>query len=297
MSVGRITLLGGTGLIGRALSRRLVAAGLDVQVVSRHAEAARDLPAGIRARSADVRDRRAMRAALAGSDAAVYLPGRVQGRRRSDFAEIHRLAAQGCAICAREIGLSRFIFLSALGAAPDASAWADQTKAEGEQSVAEEFPAAVVVRPSLVFGPRDHFRHQMLGLMRRLPLLPVIGPATRVQPVHIDDLVEALQRLLQARQQHDRIVQAAGPRVWRLIDLLAALRDQARIRCRLLALPEWAALMLAGAAAILPNPPLSPDQVRLMRSDKIAEPGIPQLADLGIRARDPMDEKTRLPGS
>lgn len=284
----RITLLGGTGFIGRALSQRLVAAGHRVQVVSRHAESTSGLPAGVDTRSADVRNREAMREVLADSDAAVYLPGRVQGRRRSDFAEIHSLAAQSCAICAREAGLSGFIYLSALGAALDASAWADQTKAEGEQRVAKDFPGAIVVRPSLVFGTEDHFSKQMLDLMRRLPILPVIGPATRIQPVHIDDATEALCRLLESREPADPIVQLAGPRVWRHIDLLAALRDRADIRCRLLALPEWLALGLAMVAGILPEPPLSPDQVRLMRSDKTAEPGMPRLADLGIVPRDPL---------
>ncbi len=288
MSPARITLLGGAGFIGRALSTRLVAAGSRVRLVSRHAETAADLPAGVSARSADVRDRKAVSAALADTDAAVYLPGRVQGRRRSDFEEIHAQAAQTSAACARRAGVARFIYLSALGAGLNASAWADQTKAEGELGVVNAFPGAVIVRPSLVFGRHDHFSNDMLDLMRRLPVLPVIGPRTRVQPLHIDDMVEALRLLLQGRQVHDRILQAAGPRVWRHIDLLVALRDRARIRCRLLALPEWAALMLAAAAGILPEPPLNLDQVRLMRSDKIADPQKSQLSDLGIVPRDPL---------
>ncbi|NDY95845.1 NAD(P)H-binding protein [Wenzhouxiangella limi] len=288
MNPARITLLGGTGFIGRALSRRLLAAGSLVRVVSRHAETAADLPIGVSARSADVRDPRAVSAALVDSDAAVYLPGRVQGRRRSDFEEIHARAARTSAACARRAGVARFIYLSALGASPDASAWADQTKAEGELGVAHAFPGAVVVRPSLVFGAHDHFRSDMLGLMRRLPVLPVIGPGTRVQPLHIDDMVEALRLLLRGQKPRDNILQAAGPRVWRHIDLLAALRDRAEIRCRLLALPEWLALMLAVASRILPKSPLSPDQVRLMRSDKIADPENARLGDLGIVPRDPL---------
>lgn len=288
MSPARITLLGGTGFIGRALSTRLVAAGSCVRVLSRHAETAADLAAGVSACSADVRDRHAVSAALADSDAAVYLPGRVQGRRRTDFEEIHAQAAQTSAACARRAGVTRFIYLSALGAGLKASAWADQTKAEGELGVVKAFPGAVIVRPSLVFGRNDHFSNDMLDLMRRIPLLPVIGPRTRVQPLHIDDMVEALRRLLHGQQVHANILQAAGPRVWRHIDLLAALRDRADVRCRLLALPEWLAFALAVAAGILPQPPLSPDQIRLMRSDKTADPQKAQLSDLGIVPRDPL---------
>lgn len=288
MSVQCVTIFGGTGFIGRALAARLADCGASVLVVARHAESDTHLPAGVRALSADVRDRQAIRSALAGSDAAVYLPGRVQGRRRREFEQIHSLAAQACAGVARECDLSRFIYVSALGAAEDAPAWSDQTKAEGEAGVARAFPGAVAVRPSLVFGPDDHFTTEMLELMRRLPMLPVIGPDTRVQPVHADDMVEALCCLLGDHLLNGPIVQAAGPRVWRIIDLLGALRDEAGIRCRLLALPEWAALALAFAARPSPDPPLCRDQVRLMRTDKIADAGHPGLADLGITPRDPL---------
>jgi len=288
MSIQRVTIFGGTGFIGRTLASRLAASGTGVLVVARHAESDTHLPAGVRALSADVRDRQAIRSALSGSDAAVYLPGRVQGRSRRQFQEIHSLAAQACAGIARECDLSRFIYVSALGAAEDAPAWSDQTKAEGEARVALAFPRAVVVRPSLVFGSDDHFTTEMLGLMRRLPMLPVIGPDTRVQPVHVDDMAEALRLLLGDHRFAGPILQAAGPRIWRIIDLLTVLRDQAGVRCRLLALPEWAALALAFAARPFPDPPLCRDQVLLMRTDKIADAEHPDLAELDITPRDPL---------
>lgn len=282
----RVTLLGGTGFIGRALAARLVGAGRVVRVVARNAESARSLPEGVDAVSADVADRNAMHSLLAGSDAAVYLPGQVQGWHRRQFETIHKRAAQQCAEIARQSGLTRFVYLSALGAEANAAAWSDQTKAEGEHAVLAAFPEAVVVRPSLVFGDEDHFTNEMTGLMRRLPVLPVIGPRTRIQPVHIADLVEALYQLLAPSAPPGALFQAAGPRVWQHLDLLTALRDHAGIRCRLLPMPEWAAMVMARVAGILPEPPLCPDQVRLMRSDKVADTRNPGLTELGISPRD-----------
>ncbi|TVS09745.1 MAG: complex I NDUFA9 subunit family protein [Wenzhouxiangella sp.] len=287
MTLQRATLIGGTGFVGRALIARLLADGVEVRAVARNAESAQELPQGLERRSADVGDPQALREALAGADAAVYLPGQVQGRRRADFLKLHVLGAQRCAELASEQGLTRFIYLSALGASRNAPAWSDQTKAEGEERVRQAFPGACIVRPSLVLGPGDHFSTDMLGLMRKLPILPVIGPDTRVQPVHIDDLSQALYGLLNQTSDPPPVIQAAGPKVWRLIDLLAALRDQAGLRCRLLPLPHWAAMLLASVAGLMPGAPICRDQVRLMRTDKIADPAHPDLTSLGIRPRHP----------
>jgi uncharacterized protein YbjT (DUF2867 family) len=289
VSGGLVTLLGGTGFVGRALAARLAACEAAVRVVARQAASVDDLPPGVQAISGDVRDRSAMRQVLAGSDAAVYLPGRVHGHRRASFHEIHVQGAVNCAEAAAACGVSRFLYLSALGVAPDAPAWSDQTKAEGEQRVVKVFPGAISVRPSLVLGPGDHFSTEMLGLMRRLPLMPVIGPDTRVQPVHIDDLVEGLGELTMGSRPTGCLVQAAGPRVWRMAELLGAMRDRDGLRCRLLPLPDPIAMVLAAVAGLLPGAPLCRDQVRLMRTDKIADPTMPGLQSLGISSRGPLD--------
>ena len=290
MSVERVALLGGTGLVGRALAARLARAGVAVRVAARHAETAEGLPEGVTALSADVLDAAAMRRAMAECEAAVYLPGLVHGRSRRVFHDVHVRGAQSCADIARGLGLKRFVYLSALGAAAGAPAWSDQTKAKGEQEVARAFPGAVVVRPSLVLGLEDHFSTHMLDLMRRLPVLPVVGPGTRVQPVRIDDLADALQSLLQGPLEAGPVIQAAGPRVWTMIELLEALRERSGVRCRLLGLPEAVAVMLAVVAERLPESPLCRDQVRLMRTDKIADGGLADLTALGVVPADPLPE-------
>lgn len=110
-----------------------------------------------------------------------------------------------------------------------------------------------------------------------------MGPATRVQPVAIEDLTEALYRLLERDAPRPALVQAAGPRVWRMIELLAKLRERAGLHCRLLPLPDWTAVAMAAVAELMPGAPICRDQVRLMRTDKVADPALPDLASLGIR--------------
>ena len=134
------------------------------------------------------------------------------------------------------------------------------------------------------------FSMRMRGLMHRSPVLPVIGAGTRVQPVHVDDLADALQCLLRASRDVGPVIQAVGPHVCTMIELLRVLRDRSGARCCLLPLPQPVALGLAAVAERLPASPLCRDQVRLMRTDKIAEAGLEDLSAVGIAPDDPLTE-------
>lgn len=128
----------------------------------------------------------------------------------------------------------------------------------------------------------------MTALLRRAPLVPVIGAATRLQPVHVDDLAAGLERALAEAGTAGQIIEAAGPRVCTLLELLIRLRRHAHTRCALLPLPYATALLMATVAERLPGRPLCRDQVRLMRTDKVASGARPDLAALGVAARDPL---------
>jgi NADH dehydrogenase len=227
--------------------------------------------------------------ALSGADCAIYLPGLVRGRRLGEFRSLHVDCARACAEAAHALGIRRFAYVSALGVSLDAPALADQTKAEGERAVAEAFPGATTIRPSLVLGPGDHFTGPMTRLMRRLPLLPVVGAATRVQPLHVDDLATGMQVILEREDSAGRCYEAGGPAVLTLLELLEQVRAVATARCRLLVVPEWAALGLGAVAECFPGRPLCRDQVRLMRTDKVLSGLQPGLAELGIAPRNPLE--------
>jgi uncharacterized protein YbjT (DUF2867 family) len=282
-----VTLIGGTGFIGHALALRLARAGLETRIVSRRPIAAAALPHGATHIVADARDSRALAPALASAAAVVYLPGLVHGTTLHEFRRIHVDAANRCATLAARAGAARFVYVSALGVRADAAAMSDRTKAEGEAAVAAAFADSVVFRPSLVIGPGDHVLAPVAAMMRRTPVLPVIGPSTRIQPVHVDDLISGLEVAVRVQQLPDRIFEAAGPKTWTMLELLRHIKAAAGLRCALLPLPRGLALALAAITERLPGRPLVRDQVRLMATDKIATGAHAGLDAIGINARDP----------
>ncbi|MFU8832358.1 MAG: NAD(P)H-binding protein [Wenzhouxiangella sp.] len=257
---------------------RAVARGAKIEV----------MPPGVTGWPGDVHDGKEMEKAMDGVQAAVYLPGMTAARTRDAFHRIHVEAPRRCATIARRAGVRRFIHLSALGAATDAPAWSDQTKAEGELAVSDAFAETTIVRPSLVLGPGSHFASSMQDRMRRLPVMPVIGSGTRIQPVHLDDLVSGLHAALMDDKSEGTVYQAGGPRVVTMLDLLRIIRESHRLRCRLVPLTRATALTLAMIAERLPGQPLVCDQVRLMDTDKVLDGVAPTLAALGVDCRDPL---------
>lgn len=285
MAGGRITLLGGTGFIGQALARRLLRHGVTLRIVARHADTAA-APPGVETLAADVTRPESLRDAVADSDAVIYLPGIVREHDRQTFRALHIEAPQTCAAAARQHGAARFVFLSALGVRADAPAASDRSKAAGEQAVAEAFPGAIVVRPSLVYGPGDHFVSGMTGMLRRLPAMPVIaGGRTRFQPLHVADCAATLERIVTGREPARPIYDLAGPDVLTLMDILAHIRTAIGARCRLVPLPHAVSLGLAGILERLPGAPLTMDEVRLLRTDKVAGGRHPTPESLGVTPR------------
>lgn len=285
MASKHVTLLGGSGFIGRALAARLLAQGAAVRVISRSDDTAR-LPEGAAHLRADVRDAAAMTEAVAGSDAVVYLPGLVQAARSADYRDLHCKAPEHCAERARAAGARDFMFFSAMGVGQNAPALADRSKAEGEAAVRAAFPESSIVRPSLVYGPDDHFVSATARMLHSLPVFPLIGGGrTRFQPLHLDDMTAALALVLDEAAPRGRTWELGGDALYSLRDLVVLIRDAGGLRTRLVSLPFPLATALASVLERVPNPPLIRDQVRLLRSDKVAGGDHPTLHDLGVHPR------------
>lgn len=285
MSPQRVTLLGGTGFVGRILAARLANHGAGVRAASRQAHMA-DLPQGVEPFATDVREAEQVKSAVSGAEAVVYLPGIVQARTASEFRSLHVDAPVLCAELARKAGAQRFVFISALGVRRDAAALADRTKAEGEEAVRAAFPDAAIVRPSLVFGVGDHFFTATARMLRALPVYPLIGGGrTRIQPVHVDDLAHALEAIIGHRAAAGRLYEIGGPHIYTLRALVEMTRTAAGTRCWLPEVPYPAAILLASVLELLPTPPLTRDQVRLLKTDKVVGGAHATLRDLGITPR------------
>jgi NADH dehydrogenase len=282
----RVTLIGGAGFVGRQLAPWLVAEGWRVQVASRHPQHDRSLATASRITvvAADLRDEDEVRRAVRDADAVINLVGIARDREQS-FEAVHVDGAARVARLAAAAGVERLLHFSALGIAEDAPAAADRTKARGEAAVRAAFPAATLVRPSLVYGPGDHFFGRFAAMARTSPVLPVIGGGrTRFQPIHVEDAVRTLAALLERPGTAGATLALVGPETFAFRELLERMLRVLGRRRPILSLPFPLAEGLAAALERLPNPPLTREDVRLLRTDKVAG-DLPTPASFGIAAR------------
>jgi len=284
---GRITVFGGTGFIGRHLVSLLLRSGATVRVAVHHPdrfEVATETARAPELIQADVLDDIAVSGAIAGADAVINLVGMLTETAQQTYRAIHVGGARRVALAAHRHGAMRMIHISALGASPTSAAISDQTKAEGERAVVAVFPQATIVRPSLVFGEDDHFFTRFAAMIRSSPVLPLIGGGTtKFQPVFVDDIAAGLLELLKRPETTGKTYEFAGTRVYSFMVLLELLLSALNRQCVLIPIPFALAEMQAGLFELLPNPPLTRDQVRLLKTDKVVGEVEPTLGDLGIQ--------------
>jgi len=289
---GSITVFGGTGFIGRHFVPLLVRSGEAVRLALRHPDHVQitiEPPQAPELIQADVLDDVAVAGAVAGTDAVVNLVGILTETTTQTYRAIHVEAARRVALAAQRHGVRRLIHISALGSSLTSPAISDRTKAEGEQAVRKVFPQATIVRPSLVFGEEDHFFSRFAAMIISSPVLPLIGGGmTKFQPVFVDDMTAGLLELLKRPETAGKIYELGGTRIYSfrmLLELLLTALNRQRI---LIPIPFALAEMQAGLLELLPNPPLTGDQVRLLKTDKVVS-GAETLSDLGMQPR-PLEE-------
>jgi uncharacterized protein YbjT (DUF2867 family) len=220
-----VSVFGGTGFLGQRIVRRLAAEGMAVRVVTRDPERARAVPGAtglerVTGFRADVRDSAAVAGALAGADAAVNAVSAYLDRGGA-FEAVHEQGAKTLAREALAAGVARLVLVSGIGADPQSSSPYIRSRGRGEGLVREAFPGATIVRPSVMFGPGDALFGTVAQLARVLPALPLIGGGrTRLQPVYVEDVAEAVARILADPATAGRTYELAGPRVYTLRELL-----------------------------------------------------------------------------
>jgi NADH dehydrogenase len=287
----RVTVFGGSGFIGRHVVQRLAAQGWVVRAAVRDPVAAAFLkPMGnvgqVVPMKADLTDEGAAAAAIAGSEAVINLVGILYERGRRSFAAIHVDGATRLARLAAAAGVGHFVQVSAIGADAGAEAAYGRSKAAGEVGVRAAFPAAVIVRPSIVFGPEDHFFNRFALMARFLPALPLIGGGlTRFQPVYVGDVAEAIVRALADPAAAGRTYELGGPRVYSFKQLMALMLAEIGRRRLLLPLPWAIAHLQAAVLERLPLPLLTRDQVKMLKRDNVVAAGAPGFKELGIEPK------------
>jgi uncharacterized protein YbjT (DUF2867 family) len=284
-----ITIFGGTGFIGRHVVRRLAGRGVRIRVVSRNWRVhGRDLqPMGnvgqIVGGPADLTDEAALAALLAGSEAVINLIGILYETRRQTFAEVQGELPGRIARAAVAAGIARMVQISAIGADPDSKSAYARSKAQGEAAARAALPAAVIMRPSIVVGPEDGFFNRFAAMARLLPALPLIGGGeTRFQPVFVGDVADAIVAALEREDALGQTYELGGPKVYSFAELMRYMLKVIGRRRLLVPLSFELATLQARVLELLPVPPLTRDQVELLKTDNVVGANARTLADLGI---------------
>ena len=284
---GVATVFGGSGFLGRYVVKRLAAAGYTVRVAVRDPEAALFLkPMGsvgqVVLLSASVTDDAAVARAVDGAAVVVNLVGILAEAQPGDFRRIHAQGAGRVAKAAAAAGVQHFVQVSAIGAAASARSLYASSKGEGEQAVRAAFPGAVILRPSLVFGPEDAFFNRFGAMAAMAPVMPVIAGSSRFQPVYVGDVADAVMAALAREDAAGRTFELGGPRVWTFRELLAWILQQTGRKRPLVAIPMALANLQATLLEKLPGKLLTRDQLLLLGQDNVVAPGAAGLAALGI---------------
>ena len=286
-----VVVLGGTGFLGRRLVHRLAAEGTLVRVAVRQPDGAQnDLPATDVAQvtfvRADVRDQASVAAAMTGGDAVVNAVSAYVEKGDVTFEAVHVQGAEKVAQEAARLGVARLVLISGLGADPQSRYPYIRSRGRGELAVQRAFPGVTIVRPSAIFGPGDAIFGTLANLARFLPVLPLIGGGrTRLQPVYVEDVAEAVARILTDPGTVGRIYELGGPEVYTLRDLVSfTLRIIGRRRL-LMPLPFALAEIQARLFELIPSPPLTTGQVDLLKTDSVVSGALPGFRELNILPR------------
>ena len=285
-----VTVFGGTGFLGRRLVQRLASDKSNVRVAVRHPERARSAlravdPARVTVIRADVRERASVAAAVAGVEAVVNAVSAYVEKRGVTFAAVHEQGAETIAREAAASGAARLVLVSGIGADPRSVSPYIRARGRGERVVRQAFPGATIVRPDAMFGPGDALFGTLADLARLLPALPLIGGGTRLQPVYVEDVAEAITRTLADPGTIGQTYELAGPRVYTLRELVGIALRLIGKRRLLVPMPFMVAEVLARLFEQLPSPPLTTSQVDLLRADNVASGAMPGFRELDIQPK------------
>ncbi len=270
-----VTVIGGSGFAGRHIVRALANRGYRIRVACRRPDLAGHLqPLGnvgqIQPVQANVRYPASVNAVCQGSDAVVNCVGVLADSGRQTFTALHANGAEVCARAARDAGASAFVQLSAIGADEDSDAEYARTKAEGEERVSQAFPNAVILRPSVLFGPEDEFFNRFAAMARCSMALPLIGGGeTKFQPVFVGDVAKAVVAAIEGRAAGGLVYELGGPEILTFRQVLEFVLKHTNRKRLLVPLPFPVAKFMGMFLQLVPGSPLTVDQVRLLQSDNV----------------------------
>ena len=287
-----VTVFGGSGFLGSQVVRSLAKRGLRVRVAVRQPHLAHTMRllgdvGQIEVVQANVRNEASIRRALSGAQAVVNLVGVLYETGRNKFQSIHAMGALNIAAVAKELGIGRMTYVSALGADEASEAKYARTKAMGEAAVRATLPDAVIVRPSIMFGPGDGFFNKFAEMALISPFLPLIGGGhTKFQPVFVGDVAQAIVKSVTDPALAGKTLELGGPGVFSFRELMEMMLAQIERRRFLIPMPFQLASVIGSICQLVTLtpviPPITADQVESLKTDNVPSGAYPGLADLGI---------------
>ena len=282
--VDTVTVFGGDGFVGRYVVQALLKNGHRVRVASRNPKRGWFLKAQanlgqIAYVAADITRPETLRHAVEGASAVINLVGILKG----DFDAVHRQGAANVAAAARSAGVETLIHMSAIGADSESASAYGKTKGKGEAAVRAAFPSATILRPSIIFGREDQFINRFAGLIRMLPLVPVIGGATKFQPVFVGDIAHAVAAIVSDPQAHNaKTYELGGPEVMTMAEVNRWIAESTGHKRPMVEVPDEVAGLLATLTGWLPGAPITRDQWLMLQSDNVLSTKAKGLTALGI---------------
>ncbi|MCT8158703.1 complex I NDUFA9 subunit family protein [Pseudoruegeria sp. SHC-113] len=289
-----VTIYGGSGFVGRYIAQRMARQGWRVRVaVRRPNEALFVKPYGavgqVEPVFCNIRDDASVRQALRGADAVVNCVGILNETGKNKFDSIQAEGAGRIARVAAEEGITTMVQLSAIGADAESESAYSRTKAAGEAAVLKHQPNAVILRPSVIFGPEDGFFNRFASMARLGPILPLVGGETRFQPVYVDDVAAAAEKALTGAAAPG-IYELGGPEAATMRKLMEDMLKVIHRRRLIINQPFWVGRILGGIFDMLQfvsfgmftNGILTRDQVKNLRLDNVVSEDAKGFADLGI---------------
>jgi len=265
-----ICLVGGSGFVGRSIARQAIDCGYQVSVACRHPERARDMQImGIRMLKADICSGRGLDEAVQGADCVINLVGLLFERGTQNFAGVHIHGTEHLLAACDRAGVPQYLHMSALGAKVGSLSKYAHSKAEAEQRVRQSQLLWSIMRPSIIYGQHDAFFNRFRHLFAYAPVVPLIGLETRFQPVWVEDVARAFVTCIGKQETASHIYELGGPDIYTLRELLEALFHKLGWKRRLVPLPPLAASVLARWMELLPTPPFTRDQLKLLKQDNI----------------------------
>ncbi len=285
--IHQVTVFGGTGFLGRHLVARLAGQGYRVRVAVRNPrpDLFQDADYRVEQIQSDVRNAQSVADAIKDSDGVVNAVSLYVESQGATFEAVHVVGAR-CIAQQSDISGAKLVHISGIGTDSGSASAYIRARAVGEQRVREAAPHAVILRPGVLFGRDDAFVGALSGLVRMLPVIPLFGNGgTRLQPVYVEDVAKAIECIFSRHEPGAKIYELGGAQIITYRDLLSTIARHLNRKRLMLPIPFVIWQLLAALASVFPNPPLTRDQIELMRHDSIVDPDAAGFAELGIEPR------------